>query len=364
MGERELAAVASVLDSRWLGMGNVARDFEDRIATMVGCRHAVAVTSGSAALHLALVACDLQQGDEVILPSMTFVSCPQAVLAVGARPVFCDVDPETVAIDLASVGERVTDRTRVVMPVHYAGFPCPMEELMALARKHGLLVVEDAAHAFGSAYGDRMIGSIGDLTCFSFDPVKNVTCGEGGAVATDDDGFAERIRLARNLGIGRDSWSRRGAEQPWYYEASSPGFRYHLSDVHAAIGLAQLDRLEELRDRKRSLLRRYREGLEGLPGIRLVDGDIDSAFPFLCALRVLDGRRDQLLEHLRENGIQAWVHFVPNHLQPAFSGFGGEPLPATEQLFAELLTLPLFAELTGDDVDRIVDSVRTFVGDR
>jgi len=363
VGERELAAVRSVLESRWLGMGSVTRELEERIADIVGARHAVAVASGSAALHLALVACDLRPHDEVLLPSMTFVSCPQAVLAVGARPVFCDVDPATVNLDIESAAERITPRTRALMPVHYAGFPCPMDELMALAGERGLLVVEDAAHAFGSAYGDRMIGSIGDVTCFSFDPVKNVTCGEGGALTTDDDALAERIRLARNLGIGQDSWSRRDAERPWYYEAAGPGFRYHISDVHAAIGLAQLDRFDEFRSRKRSLLRRYRDGLDGLASVQLVAGDIDSSFPFLCSIRVLDGRRDALLGHLRDNGIQAWVHFVPSHLQPAFAQFA-EPLPATERLYGELLTLPLYTELSDEDVDRVVACVREFLGEQ
>src|SRR5262245_28053061 len=185
IGERELAAVAAVFESRWLGMGDVTRAFEERIEGICGARHAVAVGSGSAALHLALAALELEPGAEVIVPSMTFVSCPQAVVAVGARPVFCDVAIDTVSLDVDDVARRIPPRTRAVMPGHYGGFPCELDRLVELARADELAIVEDAAHAFGSAYGERMIGAGGDLTCFSFDPVKNITCGEGGAVATD-----------------------------------------------------------------------------------------------------------------------------------------------------------------------------------
>jgi perosamine synthetase len=359
IGEAEIDAVRRVLESRWLGMGSRTAEFERRLCELLGVRHVVAVSSGSAALHLALAVLRLEPGDEVIVPSMTFVSCPQAVVAAGGRPVFCEVDPETVTLDLGDVARRITPRTRAVMPVHYGGFPCAMDELLALAHEHDLAVVEDAAHAFGSEYRGRMVGSIGDLACFSFDPVKNITCGEGGAVTTDDDALAVRLRLMRNLGVGRDSWSRREHGRPWFYEASDFGLRYHLTDLNAAIGLVQLDRFDQLQARKRELFRRYRQGLEGVEGVELIAGEIDTAFPFLCALRVQDGRRDELSDWLEARGIQAWVHFVPSHLQPAFAGTS-EPLPVTEALYEELLTLPMYAELTDPDVDRIVDDVRAF----
>ncbi len=349
-----------VLESRWLGMGRMVAEFESRVADVAGTRHAVAVTSGTAALHLAVAALDLEPGDEVVVPSLTFLSCPLAIMATGAVPVFCEVEPTTANLDLTHVATLLTSRTRAVMPVHYAGFPCRLDELAALAAEHELRIVEDAAHAFGSSYRGRPIGSFGYLTCFSFDPVKNITCAEGGAIATDDDQVAEALRLRRNLGVGRDSWGRRSAEQPWLYEAVVPGMRHHMSDVNAAIGLAQLGRFDELRARKRALLHRYRAGLSEVPGIRCLEGDIADTFPFLCAARVADGRRDALLDALAEQGIQAWVHFVPNHLQPAFAAYS-RPLPATEELFGELVSLPLHAELTDADVDRVVDAVGAFL---
>jgi len=359
VGARELEAVRLVLESRWLGMGAVTAAFEERIRGVVGARHAVAVSSGSAALHLALLAADVAPGSEVILPSLTHVACPQAVLAVGGQPEFCDVEIETATLDLDHVERLITPRTRVIMPVDYGGFPCRMDELLGLAREHGLMVVEDAAHAFGSTYGGRPIGSLGDLTCFSFDAAKNITCAEGGAVTTNDEDLAERIRRARNLGVRDDSWHRRDARRPWQYEATGVGVRCHLSDVHAAIGLAQLNRLDEIRGRKRELLRSYHGGLAGLDGLTPVAGDIDSACPLLCTVRIAGGRRDALADRLARDGIQAWVHFPPCHLQPAFAPFS-RPLPATEQLHGELLTLPLHVELSDADVDRVVSSVRAF----
>jgi perosamine synthetase len=361
VGEPELDAVRRVLESRWLGSGPVTEAFEARIRDVTGAAHAIAVSSGSAALHLALLALDLRPGDEVVLPSLTHVSGPQAVLAAGGIPVFCDVEPETANADPADVRRVVTPRTRAILPVHYAGFACRMEELLGIAREHGLAVVEDAAHAFASSYGTRAIGSLGDLTCFSFDPVKNVTCGEGGAVTTDDDALALAVRQATNLGVPNDSWRRRATERPWRYEATSTGFRYQLSDVNAAVGLAQLDRLEELRTRKRALLGRYRAGLAGLDGLVPLGGDVTSSFPFLCAVRVARGRRDGLMDHLARDGIQAWVHFPPCHLQPAFVRFG-RPLPTTEALYAELVTLPLHVGLSDTDVDRVIASARDFLG--
>lgn len=359
VGPEEAEAVRGVLESRWLGMGALTRRFEERLQGFLGARNVVAVGSGSAALHLALAACELEPGDEVILPSFTFAACPQAVLAVGARPVFCEITPETLSLDVEDVARRITPRTRAIMPVHYAGFACPMDELLTLADQAGARVVEDAAHAFGSSYRGRMVGTLGHLTCFSFDPVKNVTCGDGGAVATADDELAARVRLGRNLGISRDSWVRRDVAEPWSYDVSAPGYRYHLNDVHAAIGLAQLDRVDEFRERKRRLVHLYDDGLRGLPGIEPITGDVGEAFPFLYAVRVLEGRRAALMAALLDDGVQAWVHFVPNHVQPAFARYG-EPLPVTEQVSGEVMTLPLYYELLDEDVERVCTVVRRF----
>jgi perosamine synthetase len=233
-----------------------------------------------------------------------------------------------------------------------------MDELATIADAHRLAIVEDAAHAFGSSHRGAAIGSFGNLTCFSFDPVKNITCGEGGAVATGDAALAEAVRSASNLGVSSDSWTRRGSARPWRYEATGPGFRYQLSDVNAAIGLAQLADLDEARLHKRRLLRQYREGLESIAGIEPLAGEIDDAYPLLCATRVAD-RRDELAHHLAREGIQAWVHFVPCHHQLHLAPTKAR-LPVTDRLSGELLTLPLHRGMTEDDVEVVLGSLRTF----
>lgn len=359
VGDAELEGVAAVLESRWLGSGPVTREFEARVAEVLGARNVVAVSSGTTALQLALTSCGLEPGDEVILPSLTFVACSQAIVAAGGRPVYCDVDPATATIDVASAAEQIGPRTRAIMPVHFGGFACELDAVLEVGRTRGLRVVEDAAHAFGSSYRGSPLGTMGDVTCFSFDPIKNVTCGEGGAVVTSDDEIAVLVRRARGLGLDRDGWTRRGTDRPWHHEAVSFGLRAHMSDVNAAIGLAQLDRLDALRDRRRMLLRRYREALSAVEGVIPQHGDVDTTFPFLCLVRVLDGRRDALLTHLEREGIRAWVHYVPNHLHPAFAD-PSVSLPATERLFAELLSLPLYHELADADVDRVVEAVEDF----
>lgn len=360
IGPAEIEAVTRVCETGWFGMGEFTREFERRLLEIVGVDHVVAVQSGTAALHLALEAVGVGPGDDVVVPSFTFTASVQAILMAGARPIFCEIDQHTLTLDVADALSRITPSTKAILPVDYGGVACDYDALVPEAVLRGVAVVADAAHSFGSSYRGRTVGMLADVTCFSFDASKNVTCGDGGAIATDDEEIARRCRASRNLGIDRDSWSRRGTPRPWEYEVSAVGYRYRLGNLNAAIGLVQLGRLEQFRERKREIAHRYDEAFGSCAGLVLPDRRPDETFPFLYVIRVVDGRRDALIEHLGPRGVQAWVHFIPNHLQPAFAEFR-VPLPMTEQLFGEIASLPLHADLTDQDVERVVGGVRSFV---
>jgi perosamine synthetase len=359
LGPAELDAVRRVFDRGWLSVGEVTAEFERALEARLGATHVIGVASGTAALHLALEAVGVGDGDEVVLPSLTFAAAPQMVRAIGAVPVFCDVDARTLSADPADVERRLTARTRVIMPMHYGGYACDMPRLEALARRHHLTLLDDAAHAFGSRSGDRTIGTIGDATCFSFSPVKTITCGEGGAVATSRDDIAAEVRRRRNLGIDASAWSRHEFARPWQYAVASPGYRYALPNLNAAIGLVQLARVDEFQRCKQAATRRYDTALASTRGLATFERDLPAACPYSYTIRVLDGRRDALIAHLRARGIGTAVHYVPNHLQPAFAAFRTS-LPVTERLFDEILTLPLSNTITEADTTAVIEAVQEF----
>jgi perosamine synthetase len=361
LGEEELNSLRGVLHSHWLGRGNACDRFEQTLAGYLSMKHVLAVHTGTAALHLALAALDLRPDDEVLVPSLTFTSVVQAVVLAGARPVFCEVDPETLNIDVADARRQVTPRTRVFLAVHGGGQACDLAAVRALAHEYNLRVVEDAAQAFGSSYAGRLIGSTGDITCFSFDPVKNITCGDGGAIATNDDELAQRILPLRNVGIDRDSWKYVVSRKTWAYSVVTAGYRYNMSDLNAAIGLVQFDKRDAFRRRKLEIVRRYETEFRDVPAIRLPQRNWDETFPFSFVIRVCNGRRNELMNHLREREIGTLVHYPPNHLQPAFKAWH-RPLPVTEQLYDEVLTLPLYVEMTDADVARVIAEVGAFLG--
>jgi perosamine synthetase len=359
LGPRELELVQHVFESRWLGRGEASQRFERAVGEYLGARHVVGVSSGTAALHVALAAAGIGRGSEVLVPSLTFVATVQAILAVGARPVFCEVDPARLTIDVTDAARRVTTRTSAIVPVHYAGTPCDLDALLDLGRSHGIPVVEDAAHAFGSSLGGRRLGSFGDVTCFSFDPIKNITCGEGGAVVTADEAVAARARRISNLGLTSDGWTRQSASPAAPQEVTTEGYRYHLSNVNAAIGLAQLERIDAFERRKHEIVRAYDRAFDGLDGLTPATPWRAGVHPFSYVVRVADGRRDALRTHLAAAGVGTAIEYALNHLQPLCAAWR-EPLPVTERLAGEIVSLPLFVEMTGDDVARVVAAAQAF----
>lgn len=358
IGSEELEAVGAVMKTGWLGMGQATYAFERELREYLGAKHIVAVNSGTSALHLALDGFDVGAGDEVIVPSLTFAACVQVITALGAKPVFCEVNEDDLLMDIEDVKRRITSKTKAIMPVHYGGKPCNMNALLKLAERHHLTIIEDAAHAFGSAYQGRKIGSFGHAACFSFDPIKVMTCGEGGAIALSDDQIAEKIRRKRVLGIDKDTWHRYQEEKSWFYEITTQGYRYHMSDINAAIGLTQLKKIEQFIGRRKAICNRYNTALDGLKGVHLFKID-DGVVPSAYVIRV-PRRRDEMIEFLKTRGISSGVYYIANHTQPFFKQFAADALPRTTRLCQEILTLPIYSEMTDHEVRAVIDGVFSF----
>lgn len=362
LGDDELARVRQVFDAGYFGHSATVLEFEAALKQHLGAAHVVTTNTGTSALHLALDVLGVGKGDEVIVPSLTFVASFQAIDATGATPVPCDVAPDTLLIDLADAERRITPRTKAVMPVHYCGNPCDMDAVQRMATNHRIRVVEDAAHAFGSTYKGRAIGSFGDVTCFSFDSIKNITCGEGGAIACSEARLADLLRRKRTLGINRDVNSEAPEKsRPWRFEVSTSGFRYHMSGINAAIGLAQLNKVGAFIARRREICRRYEAAFRGLDGLQTLRVNYDESAPHIYVVRVKHGRRDSLMQFLRESEIETGINYIPNHLHPFFRR-PGSALPETERAYEEILTLPLHCALSDADVEAVIGRVLNFLG--
>jgi len=353
LGNAELQAVQRPLENAFLGMGSEVMAFEQELTSYLG-RPVACVVNGTAALQLALEACGIGRGDEVLVPSLTYVACFQAIGATGATPVACDIREETCTLDADDAARRVTARTRAVMPVHYAGAVGTLAQIYSFAQARGLRVIEDAAHAFGTLHNGRPVGGSGDVACFSFDGVKNITCGEGGCVVSNDAAVLARVRDSRLLGVENDTAARFASSRSWNFDVRAQGWRYHMSDIMAAIGRVQLGKRKELALRRKALARRYVELLSGSQRVSPVLKEFDSVVPHIFPVRVADmGDRDGLRRTLYERGIETGVHYRPNHTLSFFSRPDAAPLPVTERIYPELLTLPLHPDLDETDIDYV-----------
>ncbi|MFJ9026517.1 DegT/DnrJ/EryC1/StrS family aminotransferase [Streptomyces sp. NPDC102259] len=349
---QEAAAVAEVLQSGQYGHTDVTEEFEREVAAFLGVEDAVAVASGTAALHTALLAAGVGPGREVIVPSMTFCATVQAILAAGATPRFADIDPATLCVTDQLLMEAVGEGTAAVIPVLFGGRAVDLSPIRDELTERNIAVIEDAAHAFGSRNGHNKVGATGDLTCFSFGPIKNLTCGQGGAVIPRTRKEADTIRRIRLLGVVQSQAERANITS---YRVEGFGLRYQMSSINAAIGLAQLPHMADIEHTRRTLWQTYERALVGLDGVTLVDVDTKHSVPHLCQVRV--PHRDQVFAELRHQGIGVGVHYPPNHLQPAFAAWR-RPLPATEQVGREILTLPFHQHLTDNDIDQAVTALR------
>ncbi|MDY6876704.1 MAG: DegT/DnrJ/EryC1/StrS aminotransferase family protein [Chloroflexota bacterium] len=367
--QAEIDEVVDTLRSGWITTGPKTKEFERLFAAYVGSHHAIAVNSCTGGLHVALAAAGIGPGDEVIVPTMTFCATANVVVHLGATPIIVDVEPGTLNINPQRFEAAITPRTKAVIPVHLYGHPCNMDRIAEIARAHRLLVIEDAAHAIGSEWRGRRVGTLSPATVFSFYATKNLTTAEGGMITTDDDEYAEKMRIWTLHGISHDAWKRYSAEGSWYYEVVAPGFKYNLTDIQAALGLHQLERIEMMTQQRAELRARYDAGLGELQEINLpvCRHHIRHAwhlYPIRLRLDRLTIDRAAFIEMLKAEGIGTSVHFIPLHRQPYYRdrfGLAPSDFPVAEAAYQSLISLPLYTRMTVQDVDDVVEAIRRVI---
>ena len=362
IGDEEIAAVEQVLRSGWITTGPKNQQLEEQFANYVGCRHAVALSSATGGMHVTLLALGIGPGDEVITPSQTWVSTANMICLLGATPVFVDVDRDTLMSDLASIEAAITPRTKAIIPVHYAGAAFDLDPLYALADKHGVAVIEDAAHAAGTFYKGRHVGSKG-TAIFSFHAIKNMTCAEGAMFVSDDEALANRVRMLKFHGLGVDAYDRMTLGRKPQAQVLEPGFKYNLADINAAIALVQLERLNDINAKRTELAQTYLQRLEGSAVQPLAVPTYPQQHAWHLFILRIDAERcgldrEAFMKGLQERNIGTGIHFIATHLHPYYrQRFPNVYLPNTEWNSARLCSIPLFPDMTTDDVHRVVDAI-------
>ena len=362
----ELNRVADVLKSGWWTKGSVTREFEKVFAEYVGAKYAVAVNSCTAAMHIALVAKGIGEGDEVISTPMTFCSTINTIVHTGAKPVLVDIDSKTGLIDVDKIEAAITEKTKAIVPVHYAGQSCDMDKINAIAEKHGLFVLEDCAHALSTEYKGKKIGSMGNACAYSFYVTKNISTAEGGMLTTDDEELYEKASVLSLHGMSKNAWSRYGTKGDWKYEVCDPGFKYNLTDIAAALGIAQMNKLDEMQDIRTEYAEIYNKAFDEIDGITyLKDNGLGKNSAHLYVIQIdknkFDIDRDTFIELLKEYNIGTSVHFIPICMHPYYInnfGYKKGDFPETEKMFEGIISLPLYPSMTREDVMYVIEAVR------
>jgi dTDP-4-amino-4,6-dideoxygalactose transaminase len=363
--QAEIDAVVESIQNGWLTTGPKVREFEDAFARAAGVKHAVALNSCTAALHVGLIAAGVGPGDEVVMPSLTFVAGAQCTLEAGATPVFCDVDPDTLSVTTETIAQVLSPRTKAIIVMPYGGRPLGISDVVRFARERGIAIIEDAAHAAGMLDRGEWAGVHSDLAAYSFYATKNLTTAEGGMLLTNDDAVMERVRILSLHGMDRDAWKRYTQRGTWRYEVKEPGFKYNMPDIAASMGLVQLQRLPEMQDERDRLAQRYMDGLREIRGIRtqtLPPHPLDRHSWCMFAVRVMPEfgiRRDELIDQLKNLNIGTSVHYIPTHHFSGYRRFASDKLRATDEIAQQILSFPLFPGMTDRDVDDVLQAVES-----
>jgi len=363
--EDEINEMVDTLRSGWLSMGPKTIRFEDEFNKYIGSKRSVAVNSWTAAGHLTLEAFGIKKGDEVIVPTMTFPATAEIVCYFGAKPVIIDVDEETLCISLKEIEKAITPKTKAIIPVHYGGLPCDMDEIHEIAKIHNLKVLEDAAHALPATYKGKKIGTMSDVTCFSFYATKTLSTGEGGMICTNNEEIAERCAIMRLHGINRDAWKRYSESGSWYYEVVAPGYKYNFTDLQASLGLPQLKKVDWMWDSRKKIATRYLESFKDLDLITLppVKNDRESSwhlFPIRLKLEMLTKNRSQIIDSLKQRNIGVGVHFMPVHQHLFYNEtfkLEDKDYPVASSVFPSLMSLPIYPGMSDQSVEKVIASL-------
>jgi dTDP-4-amino-4,6-dideoxygalactose transaminase len=364
--EEEINGVVDSLKSGWITTGPKTVKFEEEFGKYIGSKHSVAVSSCTAALHLALKAVNIKPGDEVIIPAMTFTATAEVVCYFGAKPVITDVEKETHNIDVSGIEKSITSKTKAIIPVHYGGQPCDMKEIKRIAVSRKLEVIEDAAHSLPAWYKERKIGTIGDITCFSFYATKTLATGEGGMATTENDEWAERIKILRLHGISEDAWKRYSDEGSWFYKVVDAGYKYNMTDIQAALGLAQLRKVEFMWKMRKEIARQYTDTFKTMDEVvtPAIKPDRETAWHLYVIklnLKALKIDRNKFIEELKQRGIGTSVHFIPLHRHPFYKktfGYSVKDFPAAEWIYKRIISLPIYPGMTPENVEAVTGSVK------
>lgn len=362
----DIQAVVDVLKSDFLTTGPKIAEFEQTVADYVGAKYAVAISNGTSALHAACFAAGIGPGDEVITTPLTFAASANCVLYCGGTPVFADVDPKTYNIDPEDIRRKITDRTKAIIAVHLAGQPCDMDAIHSIAHEYGLIVIEDGAHALGSVYKGKKVGSLSDMTTFSFHPVKPITTGEGGMIVTDNEEFYKKMALFRSHGITRDDSMMTRNDGPWFYQQFDLGYNYRITDIQCALGCSQMKKLDRFLARRKEIVARYNEAFVDCDNIITPYqlSDTESGW-HLYIVQVKNCDRRQVFEAMREKGIGVNVHYIPVYMHPYYQEHGYENVHCAnaEEIYSHIISLPLYPGLTSEQQDYVIDTLKSLCGE-